>query len=514
MGESWEPLGEPAAAMEVWREAVVDLEGAGDVHGVARLHRRLAFAAQAGGDITGARDHLAAGIGALRALPPSDELVELYAARLLIDTPFTEPERAKEISAELTRLARVLGSPRATAEALLAEGSLWYLGGLRVEAPVPKAHEAARIAAEAGEWLLARRAHRELVWHATSTGNHPTMRHHCEAQIDIDERLGDTAHQSGPKMQLSYAELFAGHFDLALSLAEEGVVHARRYDQRRAQAMCLGAVALVKIHRGELDAAEECLVEARHVFPAVMKDPRGGMHLVGWPEAMLALERGDTASVIASPTGLLHWSLLRSLVGTAHVLAGDLGSALDNVALLLSGTTDSRNGQPPPSLYSAALADRLLGQVKHAQRETDTAREHLERSAVVLAALDLPFEAAVSQLYAGTVDSVREALAAFETLGAALYAERARRALRSLGVRLPSARSGRGSGDPLSRREMEVARLVAEGLTNAEIADKLVLSIRTVESHLDHIYGRLAISSRVALAAWVTESAQPADPIT
>lgn len=61
---------------------------------------------------------------------------------------------------------------------------------------------------------------------------------------------------------------------------------------------------------------------------------------------------------------------------------------------------------------------------------------------------------------------------------------------------------------------MEVARLVAEGLTNAEIADKLVLSIRTVESHLDHIYGRLAISSRVALAAWVTESAQPADPIT
>lgn len=503
MGESWEPLGETAAAIEVWREAVAELEGAGDVRGVARLQRRLAFAAQIGGDITGARHHLTAGIDALRELPPSDELVNLYAARLFIDT-LVDRDRAREAATELARLAEVLGSPRATAEALLAEASLWVVGGLPVEAPVPMSQDAARIAAEAGEWLLARRAHRELTWLMFIAGNHVAMRHHCQAQIDIDQRLGDTAHQTGPLLQLSYAALCSGHFDESVALAEESVAHAHRYDQRRAQAMALGALALAQVHRGDLDAAEDCLVEARQVFPEAKTDSRGGLHLVGWAELMLALERGDTAAVPAS-VAFLHAPMIRSLVGAAQVFDGDLEGALATVDLLTAGM--------PPGSYSVALADRLLGLVEHTRGETDAAREHLGRSTRALAALDLPFEAAVSQLHLGTAESVSEALTTFDRLGAARYADRARRALRSLGVRLTSARSGRRPDDPLSRRELEVARLVAAGLTNAEIAGRLVLSVRTVESHLDHIYGRLGISSRTALAAWVTTASQ-ASPIT
>jgi DNA-binding CsgD family transcriptional regulator len=517
LGESWEPLGETAAATEVWSEAVTDLERRGDVRGVARLRRRLAFAAQTGGDLAGARHHLAAGIDALGELPPSDELVDLHAARLLIDAPLGDPDRARQAVAEMARLAELLASPRARTEALLAEVSLLWVGvwqpgevfrgqdpegELRqsIETPRPKAEEALRVAEQAEEWLLARRAHRELAWLALVRGDHGAMRHHAHSQIDIDRRLGDIAHESGPLLQLSFAALLAGDLDESARLADEATAHARRYDQRRSLAMSLGAAATARIHRGDLEAAEHCLAEAHQVFPQLLTDPRGGTYLVGWPKALLGLERGDVAAVHEA-VGVFLPSFLRILVGAAQVLAGDLDGASATATDLAAGV--------PPGPYSTALADRLTGMIHQAKRETYAARQRLERSAASLTALELPFEAAVSQLHLGTVESLRQALATFETVGAARYAERARRALRALGVRLPSPRSGRDTGQPLSRRELEVARLVAEGLTNAEIAERLVVSVRTVGSHLEHIYGRLGISSRSALAAWVTASGEP-----
>jgi DNA-binding CsgD family transcriptional regulator len=58
---------------------------------------------------------------------------------------------------------------------------------------------------------------------------------------------------------------------------------------------------------------------------------------------------------------------------------------------------------------------------------------------------------------------------------------------------------------PLSARQLEVSRLVAEGLTNAAIGEQLGISTRTVTSHLDHIYVRLEINSRAALTRWIVE---------
>jgi DNA-binding CsgD family transcriptional regulator len=58
---------------------------------------------------------------------------------------------------------------------------------------------------------------------------------------------------------------------------------------------------------------------------------------------------------------------------------------------------------------------------------------------------------------------------------------------------------------PLSARQLEVSRLVAEGLTNAAIGEQLGISTRTVTSHLDHIYARLEINSRAALTRWIVE---------
>lgn len=63
-------------------------------------------------------------------------------------------------------------------------------------------------------------------------------------------------------------------------------------------------------------------------------------------------------------------------------------------------------------------------------------------------------------------------------------------------VRTPAAR--------LTRREREVAELVAQGLGNREIAERLVLAKRTVDSHIEHIFSKLGFTSRAQIAAWVS----------
>jgi DNA-binding NarL/FixJ family response regulator len=62
-----------------------------------------------------------------------------------------------------------------------------------------------------------------------------------------------------------------------------------------------------------------------------------------------------------------------------------------------------------------------------------------------------------------------------------------------------------GRAAALSRRELEVARLAATGLTNREIAAKLFLSVRTVEVHVDHVLTKLGFNNRTQLAAWAYE---------
>lgn len=60
-----------------------------------------------------------------------------------------------------------------------------------------------------------------------------------------------------------------------------------------------------------------------------------------------------------------------------------------------------------------------------------------------------------------------------------------------------------GRGAPLTRREWQVADLVAEGLTNKQIAARLVIARRTAENHVERILGKLGFTSRTQLAVWV-----------
>jgi DNA-binding NarL/FixJ family response regulator len=89
--------------------------------------------------------------------------------------------------------------------------------------------------------------------------------------------------------------------------------------------------------------------------------------------------------------------------------------------------------------------------------------------------------------------------AAREAFGASSEADAAAGFLRELGVR---GRTGPRSIGLLTKREQEVLRLVAEGLSNAEIADRLFISVKTAGHHVSNILSKLQLRSRTEAAAY------------
>jgi DNA-binding CsgD family transcriptional regulator len=100
-------------------------------------------------------------------------------------------------------------------------------------------------------------------------------------------------------------------------------------------------------------------------------------------------------------------------------------------------------------------------------------------------------------------DAAEQARKQFEAIGAQRGVQRAEAVLRRLGVRV-KAHPDRGQ-DALSPREMQVAELVAEGMSNPVIARRLYLGRPTVATHVAHILAKLGFSSRTQIAAWVTQ---------
>jgi DNA-binding CsgD family transcriptional regulator len=128
-----------------------------------------------------------------------------------------------------------------------------------------------------------------------------------------------------------------------------------------------------------------------------------------------------------------------------------------------------------------------------------------------LDAAAVPVEAARARVLSGralaaaggradALAELRGALAVAESCGAAGVRDAAARELRKLGHRPPRRRVDASGIDALSAREREIADLVAAGLSNSEIANRLFLSPKTVESHLRHLFVKLGASSRVEVA--------------
>jgi DNA-binding CsgD family transcriptional regulator len=126
-----------------------------------------------------------------------------------------------------------------------------------------------------------------------------------------------------------------------------------------------------------------------------------------------------------------------------------------------------------------------------------------------------PIEGAVSRIVAGrtlaaagererAIGELRQAHAELGRCGAYHYQDEAARELSRLGHAAPAARRQKAGSERvagLTRREQEVIELVASGRTNREIADELVLSVRTVDRHVSRIFEKLGVNSRAAAAS-------------
>ncbi len=120
-----------------------------------------------------------------------------------------------------------------------------------------------------------------------------------------------------------------------------------------------------------------------------------------------------------------------------------------------------------------------------------------DEAAAIWEARGLPYERALALMHGSLADQL-EALEAFETLGASAVAARFRKRLREQGVAVPrgKGRETRRHIAGLTARQAEVLRLLDEGLSNTEIADRLFVSLRTVESHVSAVLDKLDVSTR------------------
>jgi len=128
---------------------------------------------------------------------------------------------------------------------------------------------------------------------------------------------------------------------------------------------------------------------------------------------------------------------------------------------------------------------------------------HWDAAAAAYDQRGLPYDAALARLD-GDVDAVRDALATFTALGAEPAADRARARLRAMGERRGTRRqraSTRRNEHALTDRQQDVLELLRDGMSNAKIAQRLVLSRHTVSHHVSAVLGKVGVASRTELLA-------------
>jgi DNA-binding CsgD family transcriptional regulator len=284
--------------------------------------------------------------------------------------------------------------------------------------------------------------------------------------------------------------------------AERELLHAlRTYDDRGGiggRVVPLARLAELRLRQGRLEDAERLLADREDhplALPAV---------------AELRLLRGEAATAAAM--------LERRLEGAA----AESSSAAELLALLVRARLVEGNveaagvaAEELATLAETLRHDNLMGLAELAR--ADVAQVRGERDAIgrlesaleTFVALRMPLEQAevhlrMARLLAEerpelAVEEAGHALRGFERLGASRGADEAASLLRALGA---SGRSAPRQEGELTPREREVLALLREGLTNAEIAERLVISQKTAGHHVSRIFRKLGLRNRAEAAAY------------
>ena len=290
------------------------------------------------------------------------------------------------------------------------------------------------------------------------------------------------------------ARYFAGDLLGALPDTEEHIAGSTQAGLHRITARMLTHRAFLQAELGRIDDAKASLDEARPWLHLL----RHG-HDYGWgiAETMIAVHSGHPEQAPKLDTFEFTFrdpivNCLRVLVAGQAAIAAHDDAAARHVLEFLRTT-----GRTAPLL--GALADRQEGLLTGAN-------DLLRGSARRLAAMGAPLLAAQAELEAAErepdTEVIVRCLDVFGRAGTVPWLDRARHLARRHNIAIAVTKT---TGE-LSKRESEVVHLVGRGLSNADIAARLFLSERTVESHLRDSYRKLNITSRLRLAQWAASN--------
>jgi DNA-binding CsgD family transcriptional regulator/tetratricopeptide (TPR) repeat protein len=330
---------------------------------------------------------------------------------------------------------------------------------------------------------------------------------------------------------LAGCEIAAARPDLALALLDEGIGRAEETERPTLQVL-LGAERVRVLH--DLGQIERALEDGEQV--AGRAQALGLPPLIRWSLAELAavrLSAGDLsgamrdaqAAATAGQAWLLGAALPERVEGVALGASGHPGQGADKLHPVLSRVLPAEWADVASDLVELLVADGRLdeadtlvsrgafgpalslargdavGAAIEAQRAANQARGPLQQERWLLFV-------GRARAAAGEEADARRRLIAVEARCAEFGAERLRslaaRELRRLGHRVRRQSHRAAEALPgLTSRETEVVRLVAAGLSNREVAERLVLSVKTVETHVRNVFAKLGVSSRVELAVLV-----------